>query len=138
LAELLSSVCQLFQHAYQSLGMSYTGLQRAHERQCLQDGDPEILRGRFSSACPHHLALFTIAAREQTWLLGVQVFCGILGLLMMINACGFLQRQGALLRGRGLRARGKGSLKASVYETMKCAPFRLKLLPASVFRWRTA
>ena len=82
-----------------------------------------------------NLAFFTIAATgKQNILLGVQVFCGILGALMLVNGLlVFFNVKERYYAGVAARQQEKVSLKASIYETMKCRPFRLKMLAGLSF-----
>jgi GPH family glycoside/pentoside/hexuronide:cation symporter len=82
-----------------------------------------------------NLAIFTVAATgKQNILLGVQVFCGILGALMLLNGLlVFFNVKERYYAGVAARQHDKVSLKASIYETMSCAPFRLKVIAGLCF-----
>ncbi len=82
-----------------------------------------------------NLALFTNAVTgKQNILLGVQVFCGILGVLMLINGLlVFFNVKERYYAGVAARQKDNVSLKASVYETMSCQPFRLKIVAGLCF-----
>lgn len=82
-----------------------------------------------------NLAIFTVAATgKQNILLGVQVFCGILGALMLLNGLlVFFNVKERYYAGVAARQQEKVSLKASIYETMSCAPFRLKVIAGLCF-----
>ena len=82
-----------------------------------------------------NLAIFTNAVTgKQNILLGVQVFCGILGALMLVNGLlVFFNVRERYYAGVAARQHDKVSLKESIYETMKCAPFRLKIIAGLCF-----
>jgi len=82
-----------------------------------------------------NLAFFTVAATgKQDVLLGVQVFCGILGVLMLISGLMvFFNVKERYYAGVAARQKDKVSLRESIYETLKCRPFRLKLLAGLCF-----
>lgn len=82
-----------------------------------------------------NLAIFTIAATgKQNVLLGVQVFCGILGVLMLVNGLlVFFNVKERYYAGVAARKQEKVTLKESIYETMKCQPFRLKIFAGLCF-----
>ena len=87
-----------------------------------------------------NLAIFTIAGtNKQNVLLGVQVFCAILGVIMMINSVlVFLNVKERYYEGVAARQKDKISFKESIYETMKCAPFRLKMMAGLSFSLGTS
>ena len=82
-----------------------------------------------------NLAVFYNATTgKQDILLGVQVFCGILGALMLVNGLlVFFNVKERYYAGVAARQHVKVSLKESIYETMRCAPFRLKVIAGLCF-----
>ena len=139
---LLSSLVYIpfvscFNMPYQSLGNELTP--DYHERTSVMTYKgviQKVFEVAFFIGLPFtNLALFTNAATgKQNILLGVQVYCSILGALMLIN--GLLVFFNVRERYYGIvaaRQAEKVSLKASVYETMKCRPFRLKVIAGLVF-----
>ncbi|MFZ5495661.1 MAG: MFS transporter [Verrucomicrobiota bacterium] len=82
-----------------------------------------------------NLAVFANATTgRQDILLGVQVFCGLLGALMLVSGLlVFFNVKERYYAGVAARQQEKVSLKESIYETMKCAPFRLKIIAGLCF-----
>ena len=82
-----------------------------------------------------NLAIFTNAVTgKQDILLGVQVFCGILGALMLANGLlVFFNVRERYYAGVAARQADKVTLKESIYETLQCRPFRLKLFAGLSF-----
>jgi glycoside/pentoside/hexuronide:cation symporter, GPH family len=82
-----------------------------------------------------NLALFYNATTgQQNVLLGVQVYCGILGVIMAISGLlVFFNVKERYYAGVAARQTEQVSLKASIYETLKCRPFRLKIIAGLCF-----
>jgi GPH family glycoside/pentoside/hexuronide:cation symporter len=82
-----------------------------------------------------NLALFYNATTgKQNVLLGVQVYCGILGVIMAVSGLlVFFNVKERYYAGVAARQKEKVSLKESIYETLKCRPFRLKIIAGLCF-----
>jgi GPH family glycoside/pentoside/hexuronide:cation symporter len=82
-----------------------------------------------------NLALFYNASTgKQNVLLGVQVYCGILGVIMTVSGLlVFFNVKERYYAGVAARQKDKVSLKESIYETLKCRPFRLKIIAGLCF-----
>ncbi len=82
-----------------------------------------------------NLAIFydSVTGKQNT-LLGVQVFCGILTVLMLIcSLMVFFNVKERYYTGVAARQKEKIKLRESIYETMKCRPFRLKIIAGLCF-----
>ena len=126
-----------FNMPYQSLGNELTP--DYHERTSVMSYKmviQKLFEVAFFVGLPFtNLAIFTIAATgKQNILLGVQVFCGLLGALMLLNGLlVFFNVKERYYAGVAARQKDNVSLKASIYETMKCQPFRLKVIAGLCF-----
>jgi len=126
-----------FNMPYQSLGNELTP--DYHERTSVMSfkgAIQKVFEVAFFIGLPFtNLAIFYDAATgKQNILLGVQVFCGILGLLMLVNGLMvFFNVKERYYASVAARQTDKVSLKASIYETMKCRPFRLKIIAGLCF-----
>jgi GPH family glycoside/pentoside/hexuronide:cation symporter len=126
-----------FNMPYQSLGNELTP--DYHERTSVMSfkgAIQKVFEVAFFIGLPFtNLAIFYDAATgKQNILLGVQVFCGILGLLMLVNGLTvFFNVKERYYASVAARQTDKVSLRESIYETMKCRPFRLKIIAGLCF-----
>lgn len=125
-----------FNMPYQSLGNELTP--DYHERtsvMAIKGMIQKVFEIAFFVGLPFtNLAMFTMADGKQNVLGGVQVFCAILGALMLVNTLlVFFNVKERYYAGVAARQQEKISLKASLYETLQCRPFRLKLIAGLCF-----
>lgn len=126
-----------FNMPFQSLGNELTP--DYHERTSVmsyKSAIQKVFEVAFFIGLPFtNLWLFTDhSTGKQNVLLGVQVFCGILGLLMLFNGLMvFFNVKERYYAGVAARQKDKVSITESVYETMKCRPFRLKIFAVLCF-----
>jgi GPH family glycoside/pentoside/hexuronide:cation symporter len=139
---LLSSLVYIpfvscFNMPYQSLGNELTP--DYHERTSVMTFKmviQKLFEVAFFIGLPFtNLAIFYNAATgKQNILLGVQVFCGILGVLMLASGLlVFFKVKERYYAGVAARQQEKVSLRESIWETLKCRPFRLKLFAGLCF-----
>ncbi len=126
-----------FNMPYQSLGNELTP--DYHERTSVMSFKgviQKIFEIAFFVGLPFtNLAFFRNATTgEQNVVFGVKVYCGILGVLMLVNTLlVFFNVKERYYAGVASRQQEKVSLKESIYETLKCRPFRLKLIAGLCF-----
>lgn len=130
-----------FNMPYQSLGNELTP--DYHERtrvMAVKGMIQKIFEVAFFVGLPFtNLAMFTMADGKQDILLGVQVFCAGLGVLMLFNTLMvFFNVKERYYAGVVSRQTQKVGFKASIYEAMKCRPFRLKMFAMLSFSLGTS
>lgn len=130
-----------FNMPYQSLGNELTP--DYHERtsvMAVKGMIQKIFEVAFFIGLPFtNLAMFTMADGKQNVLFGVQVFCAGLGVLMLFNTLMvFFNVKERYYAGVVTRQTQKVGFKESIYETMKCRPFRLKMFAVLSFSLGTS
>lgn len=130
-------IVSCFNMPYQSLGAELTP--DYHERTRLmsfKSAIQKVFEVAFFVGLPFTgLAWFLDASTgRQNTLLGVQVYCAILGFLMIVaGILIFLNVKERYYTKLTQQPTQRVSIKESLYETMKCRPFRLMLLTSLCF-----